>query len=98
MTKYEGLVARKKKEYPGGKGKTKFSTVSLAEQFIPAFNSGKRIRVRFSTGEVLSGTVGMTGGWKPSFLLMLTSRSIGSSWLLGKKDKIVPDTTPIKRY
>ena len=93
MTKFDTYISRKKREYG-----RKFSQASLAKQFIPAFNSGRRIRVRFKTGEVLSGTVGITTGWKPTFLLMLTSRSIGSSWTLNKGDKVVPDSTPIKRY
>lgn len=93
MSKYDSFIQRKKVEYG-----TKFSASELAEQFVPAFNSGRRIRVKFHTGEVLSGTVGVTTGWRPTFMLMLTSRSRGSGWLLGKRDKIVPDTTPIKRF
>jgi len=93
MTKFEDYINRKKREY-----KSKFNRSSLARQFIPAYNSGRRIRVRFKSGEVLSGTVGVTTGWKPVFLLMLTSRSLGSSWTLNKEDKIVPNSTPIKRY
>ena len=93
MSKYDSAISRHKSEWG-----TKFRVAGLAKQFAPAYNSGSRIRVKFSTGEVLSGTVGRTTGWKPSFLLMLSSRSTGSSWTLGKRDKIVPNTTPIKRY
>ena len=92
-TKYDSYISRQKTKWG-----SKFSASDLAKQFIPAYNSSQRIRVKFSTGEVLSGTVGVTTGWKPAFLLMLTSRSIGSSWILKGKDKIVPNTTPIKRY
>lgn len=93
MNRYAGFIDRKEREYGD-----KFSAAGLAKQFIPAYNSGERIRVKFHTGEVLSGTVGVTTGWKPAFLLMLRSNSRGSEWLLGSKDKIVPNTTPIKRY
>jgi hypothetical protein len=60
----------------------KFDNRQLAPQFAQYFNDGQRIRVRFPYGEVKTGTVGVTGGWRPTFMLMLTSRSIGSSWLL----------------
>jgi hypothetical protein len=93
MTKYESFLQRSKTRWGN-----KFDSSDLAPQFVAVFNSGSRIRVRFSSGEVLSGTVGATSGWKPAFLLMLTKRSTGSSWVLGKRDKIVPNTTPIKRY
>ena len=92
-TKYEAYVQRGKAQW----GK-KFSQAKLAKKFIPAYNNGRRIRVKFSTGEVLSGTVGATTGWRPTFLLILTSRSMGSSWTLSGKDRIVSDSTPIKRY
>ena len=93
MTKYESAIQRHKATWG-----RKFSTAGLAKKFVPAYNHGQRIRVKFSTGEVLSGTVGMTTGWKPAFLLVLTSRSLGSSWTLKQKDRIVSNTTPIKRY
>jgi hypothetical protein len=92
-TKYESYVARGKAAWG-----RKFTTKELAKKFVPAFNSGARIRVKFSTGEVLSGTVGATTGWRPAFLLVLSRRSLGSSWTLKNRDRIVPNTTPIKRY
>jgi hypothetical protein len=92
-TKYESYVQRGKSTW----GK-KFSTAKLAKKFVPYYNSGSRIRVKFHTGEVLSGTVGATTGWRPAFLLMLSSRSIGSSWTLSGKDRIVSNATPLKRY
>ena len=84
MSRYEEYILRKKQEY----GK-KFSTAHLAKKFIPYYNSGERIKVKSHYGEVKSGTVGVTTGWKPVFLLMLTSRSLGSSHLLTNKDKII---------
>jgi len=67
----------------------KFDPSALADQFKPYFGTGKRIRVRFSYGEELTGTVGATTGWRPAFLLMRRSNSQGSPWLLGPDDKIV---------
>ena len=93
MASYDEYVRRGKSRWG-----RKFNQSGIAKKFIPAYNHGQRIRVKFSTGEVLSGRVGATTGWKPSLMLVLTSRSMGSSWLLSSKDRIVSDSTPIKRY
>lgn len=65
----------------------------LAPQFAAAYASGERIRVRFSWDEdgtkTKTGTVGKTTGWKPAYLLMARSDSIGSSDLLGPGDRII---------
>ena len=61
----------------------------LAPQFAGYYESGERIRVRFSYGEEKTGTVSKTTGWKPSYLLMLRSDSVGSPWLLGKDDQVI---------
>jgi hypothetical protein len=66
-----------------------FSDTLLAPQFIPYFNSQQRIRVKFQYGLVLTGRVGVTSGWVPVFLLMRTSRSIGSEWTLSASDVIL---------
>lgn len=81
MTEYEDYIYRKKKEY----GK-KFDSSDLDKRFIKYFNSGQRIKVTFEWGEE-SGTVGVTTGWKPVFLLIKTSRSHGSSTTLNKSVK-----------
>ena len=66
-------------------------------------NAGRRIIVRmgYSTPPwsgrkswdddpiEVSGTVGRTGGWKPSYMLLRRSDSMGSSDLVGADDKIV---------
>ena len=66
----------------------------LSGKFIPYFRKGQRITVSFCDKdgkeyERKRGTVGITTGWKPVFLLMLTKRSHGSSWTLSDKDKII---------
>lgn len=73
---YSELIARKKAEYG-----SKFDDSDLDKQYIRFFESGQRITVDFGY-EVKRGTVGVTTGWKPVFLLMLTKRSIGSSHTL----------------
>ena len=78
-------ILKKKKEQFGSKASVK----DLAEQFAEYWESGERIKVKFSYGETKTGTVGITTGRSPVFILMLTKRSVGSSWTLSKEDKIV---------
>jgi hypothetical protein len=83
MTKFEDLIDKKCKEYG-----SKFDDSELATQFIPYYNNGKRIKV-LDYGTVVSGTVGVTTGWKPVFILIRTSRSLGSSYTLSSKNEII---------
>jgi hypothetical protein len=86
MSKYSDYLARKIEEF----GVEKFDPTDLAYQFIPYFNSGERVKVSFKGEEQPRfGTIGVTTGWKPSFLLMRRSNQVGSSDLLGKFDKVV---------
>jgi hypothetical protein len=64
------------------------SSLEVASQFIPYFNSDQRVRVR-TGGQELTGRIGTTSGWRPSFLLMRRSSDRGSSYLLGAGDVIV---------
>lgn len=84
MTRYEELIERKRTRYG-----EKFTTTSLDQRFIPAYNSGERITVKL--GEMIQkrGTVGVTTGWAPSFILLLTKRSTGSMYRLGPTEDIV---------
>ena len=84
MTKYESVIQRGKARWG-----RKFRVADINKSFIPYFNSGDRVEVRFRDGEVKRGRVGITTGWKPAFLLMLTTRSTGSSYLIGKGDKVL---------
>lgn len=54
----------------------------LPERFKYAYKTGERIRVKFPWGEVKTGTVGLTTGWKPAFLLIARRNSHGSSDIL----------------
>mgnify|MGYP001613092517 FL=1 len=88
MKTYTELVERKQAQYG-----SEFNSKELNKDFIHAYETGKRIEVQFRTQdgkiyETKRGTVGVTTGWKPCFLLMLTKRSIGSSWTIGMKDVI----------
>ena len=81
---YLDYVNRKQKEYP-----ETFDPSNLAKKFRGYFESGARIKVKTSYGEEMTGTVGVTTGWRPVFLLMRTKRSMGSSITLSEKDEIV---------
>lgn len=60
----------------------KLDTSQLDPRFISAYNSGERVRVE-DYGMVRTGTVGITTGWRPVFLLLFTWRSLGSWFTLG---------------
>lgn len=87
---FQEFVERKKKEF---KGRIKFDSSDLSEKFIPYFESQERIEVKFSGevegNEIKRGTVGVTTGPKPVFILMLTKRSLGSSYILTNHDEIL---------
>ena len=74
---YQDFLERKRKEYGD-----KFDTSELALQFVHAFNDQQRIRVKFPWGEVKTGIVGITGGWRPVFLLIRNKNQVGSSDIL----------------
>ncbi len=80
MTNYDEMVANKKAQYGG-----KFDASDLDARFVRYFNSGERIRVETTDGDavdVRTGTVGVTTGWRPAFLLIHRSNASGSSDLL----------------
>lgn len=81
---YNDFIKSKTNQYGA-----KFDASDLSRQFIDTFESQERIKVQLSSGEVKSGTVGITTGWKPVFLLMLRKNSRGSSWTLTDNDKII---------
>ena len=78
MKNYKDYIAKKMDEYG-----SKFDPVHLAKapQFIPYYENGERIEVDFGY-EKKRGTIGVTTGWEPIFILMLTKRSLGSSYIL----------------
>lgn len=88
MSTYDDYLRRKQNEF----GK-QFDSSKLAPQFVHYFNSGERIKVsrQYASGEVYTrtGTIGVTTGWVPAFLLMSRIGSSGSSDVLDEKDQIV---------
>ena len=87
MNNFKQYLNRKKIEYGD-----KFDPSTLSEQFIPYYENGKRIEVEFTYGEekeLKRGTIGITTGWRPVFMLMLKSNSRSSSHLLDDSVKII---------
>lgn len=83
MKNFNDYLNRKKQEYG-----EKFDPSNLNKDFIQYYENQEKITVDFGY-EKKRGRIGITTGWKPCFLLMLTVRSIGSSYTIGKTDKII---------
>lgn len=79
---FADYLSRKRRTVPD------FNDADLDRRFVPFYESGARIKV-VVFGQTLTGTVGVTTGWRPVFLLMRSHRSIGSSVLLTKDVSIV---------
>ena len=87
-TRFEVYIASKRNQYGD-----KFDASQLATQFVQFFNSGKRVKVAFNDSEgdayeTHTGTIGVTTGWRPCFLLMRRSSDHGSAWTLKAIDTI----------
>lgn len=73
-----------------------FDPSDLAPQFVPAFERGDtyRVKVDFGYGEKpVWGFVGVTSGWKPSFILMRRRGQHGSSEILSASHLILSTKT-----
>lgn len=86
MSKYSDYYQNKLRQFG-----EKFDDSDLNASFIKYFDNQERINVSFRTKEGKEyeqkrGRIGITTGWKPVFLLMLTIRSHGSSYTIGKHD------------
>jgi len=77
MTKYEEYLARGRAKHG-----ERFNPPAPTGEFVDAFNSGERVTVQFGYGETKRGTIGITSGWMPCFLLMLRRDSIGSTYTI----------------
>lgn len=75
-----------------------FDPSSLQQEFARYYFSKERIKIKFWTKipgseecqfEFMTGTVGITTGWKPSFILLRTSRSISSNIILSDDAQII---------
>jgi hypothetical protein len=85
MTEYESMLCNRKRQYGD-----KFDPSELDPRFSNLLHTNKRTSVRFDPETIKTGTVGITTGWKPVFLLMLTKRSRGSEYILDKNCEVIP--------
>ena len=92
MRDYEQYITAKQAQYGA-----RFTDKDLVPQFRTYFESGQRIRAE-TLGQELTGTVGVTTGWSPAFLLMRTSRSMGSIYLLGHGDRVLAEQQANGKY
>lgn len=87
-TRFEDYLARQEVRWGDS-----FDPSDLDKRFIPFYNDNSRVKVRRHWDEgdeyAITGTIGITTGWRPCFLLMRTSRSIGSSDTLGSNQVIL---------
>lgn len=90
-TRFDRYIARQISRYG-----EKFDSSELFVQFRHFYNTGDRIKIRVqwvNDGKTYAyekfGTIGVTTGWKPCFMLMHNTRSMGSSDLLNRDVQIV---------
>lgn len=83
MRDFNEYKRRKIQEYG-----SRFDDSDLVNWAIPFFESGKRIKV-LVYGKELTGTIGVTTGWKPCFLLMRKRNSISSGYLINANVKLL---------
>lgn len=84
MSRYAEAVARGRARHGD-----RYREPEAADRFAYWMDSGDRIKVRVYGDEEVTGTVSITTGWHPAFILMRTSRSIGSSILLDERAEVV---------
>lgn len=100
---YQQFLDRKRRQYGD-----KFDASDLAPEFVAYFESGHRIKVD-SVGldanhndvyghTFISGTVSVTTGYKPVFLLITRSNAISSPWTLSSRDHIIAVQNSHKQY
>lgn len=85
---FASFMARKRQQYGD-----RFQPGDLTPHLIPYFESQERIEVcrTYANGETYTrrGTVGVTTGWKPAFILMSRRSARGSSDVLSSLDVVL---------
>lgn len=81
---FQQFLERKQREWG-----VKFDPKGLNPDFVPYYENQKRIEVDFGDGEIKRGRIGITTGFIPVFLLLLTRRSVGSHYLIRPTSKIL---------
>ena len=75
--RYEDLISRGERRHGD-----MFDPSDLSEQFKPWYGTDVRLKVETPWGDIQTGTVGVTTGWRPVFILMARSSDHGSSSLV----------------
>ena len=84
MRNFTDYLKRKRAKYGD-----KFDPSDLAPEFIPFYENGARIEVEnIHYNHTRRGTVGITTGWKPCFLLMARTNCRSSSDTLSRSDRV----------
>lgn len=83
MSRYQDFLKRAKQAHGD-----KFDDSQLCGIYVLPYENGNRIEVMFD-GVKKRGYVGITTGWRPLFILLLTRRSIGSSWILDGRTNLL---------
>jgi hypothetical protein len=88
-------VARKTKQFAATEHPfDPSSLLNVAQEIRHAYETGERITVAFyfqgKPIEVKRGTIEVTTGWKPCFLLISRVNAFGSSDTIDMHDKVVP--------
>lgn len=92
-TELEQYIERKRREFGD---KFDDSNLQAADHWVrDAFNKGYRVKLHDTKyGDIAMGTVSVTTGWKPSFLLIHNARSNGSSHVIQPYEKVVAIKLP----
>lgn len=91
MRSYDDLLRRGRARHG-----ERFDPSALETSFVRWYESGDRIKVEYvipgdpGKGDILTayGTVGVTTGWRPAFLLMRSANARGSSYVIGPNDRV----------
>ena len=83
MNDFTSYIDRKRAQYG-----EKFDPSDLTQPLIRFWENGQRVKVS-AYGEERTGTIGVTTGWKPCFLLMARRNCYGSSYPLNRDTRIV---------
>lgn len=88
MRSFATYITNKEKQF--AKSSHPFDRSKLDPRFVKYYENGDRIKVTIY-GVVKTGTVGITTGWKPVFLLLRDRRSVGSSDILDAGVELVAE-------
>jgi hypothetical protein len=67
----------------------RFDESGLIKEFRRYYESGRQVQVRFAGGPTLTGTIGISAGAAPTFMLMPLSGSAWSADMIGPHDEVI---------